>query len=260
MLQRITTKLKHFASLGAADVSALESVLDDRKSHDARTDVVREGTLTGYSLVVVSGWACRYKVLKNGSRQITAFLLAGDSAHLNAVTRAPVDYNIGAISAVEVARIPWPKVMHLATHYPVLRSALMASQVADETLLRAAIVSIGRRDAEERIGYQLCELWCRAAAVGLVHADRMNFPVTQADLADCVGLTAVHVNRMLQRLRNHGLVDWQGHHLSIPNFHDLARLSGFERTPRYGDCGSTPPIQRLYQPNPRDGAGEARAN
>lgn len=205
-------------------------------------------TVTGYSLVILSGWACRYKVLKNGTRQITSFLLPGDFAHLNAFTRAPLDHAIGAISAVSIARVPWADVLQMVEKHPALRTAFLASQVADETILRSAIVSMGRRNALERVGHQLCELWCRAAAVDLIEDDELDFPITQADLADRTGLTAVHVNRVLQRLRNDGLIQWKDRHLLIPDFNRLARQVGFDQqVPGAPDIGDFDRSRRLAQ-------------
>lgn len=261
MLQPITIKLKQYASLGLDDVAVLESTLHDQKTFAARTNVVREGTMTGYSLVLLSGWACCYKVRKDGSRQITSFLLPGDSAHLNAVTQGAVDYSIGAVSTVSVARVPWSDVMHIVGNFPTLRTALMVSQIADESLLRSAVVSMGRRNAEKRVAYQLCELWCRAAAVGLIDAGQLEFPVTQADFADRIGLTAVHVNRVLQRLRQDGLVDWKGHRLSISDFSSLARAAEFNQAGRrFGKQKSLSKTQHPYKFTGQGETVETRLN
>ena len=98
-------RLKHFADIDTRATTALEKALNGFRQHQSRRDIVVEGATSDHFLVVLSGWACRYKVLKNGSRQITAILLPGDIAHLNAFTRAPLTDSIGAISPVTTARV-----------------------------------------------------------------------------------------------------------------------------------------------------------
>ena len=227
MSDAIARKLYRFGVLSAEDTAALARLADPEKSYAPHDDIVEIGSKPEFALAILAGWAIRYVVLRNGSRQITAFLMPGDFCHLNILSLSPMDHSIAALSPVTAAHIEHRDVEHMFTAYPNLAHAVRASQFADEAHLRAMIANIGRQGALQRLGHMLCELWTRADAVGLTDGDRMHFPPTQADIADYIGLTAVHVNRMMQQLRRNGLVELKDRCLSLPDVNRLARASGY---------------------------------
>lgn len=234
----LARKLHRYEALLGDDVRALEDALYDENSFAARVDIVRDGDRPDLALVVLSGWAFRYKVLKDGSRQILAFLMPGDFCHLNLLTSAPMDHGIATLTPVTVARIDRPQIEAIINEHPRLAKAMLASQFADEARLRASIVSLRRKGAAARVGHCLCELWMRADAICLVKNNCLDFPPTQTDLADSVGLTAVHLNRVVQRLRKDDLVKLVGRSLKLPDFDRLARTAGF------GGCATG--VERTY--------------
>ena len=224
----VTARLRRFEPLEDSDVHALERVLAHRRTYRPKSRIVREGETSGSFVAILSGWACRYKALGDGSRQITGFMLPGDLCHLNSMVGAPMDHDVAAVGEVTAALISRADIDRLTAAHPALERALQWSNIAGEALLRSAIIGLGRRDAKERLGHLLCELWARGDAVGLVKDGRLAFEPTQGDLADRVGLTSVHVNRTLGALREQGLAELSGKHLSILDVERLAKLSGFE--------------------------------
>ena len=224
----VTARLRRFEPLENSDVHALERALAHRRIYRPKSRIVREGEVSDSFLAILSGWACRYKTLDDGSRQITGFMLPGDLCHLNSMVGAPMDHDVAAVGEVTAALIPRADIDQLTNAHPALERSLQWSNIAGEALLRSAVIGLGRRDSKERLGHLLCELLARADAVGLVRDGRLAFEPTQGDLADRVGLTSVHVNSTLGALREQGLVELAGGHLRLTDFDRLAKLSGFE--------------------------------
>lgn len=177
--------------------------------------------------MVLTGWALRYKVLPGGGRQIVAFLMPGDACDLHVDLLAEMDHSIQTITNAHVATIS-REIKDTLMAQPGIARAMYIAQLVDEGTLRAWIVSMGRRSSVERIAHLLLELYRRAADVGLAAGDTMALPLSQAVLADALGMTSVHVNRMLQELRRSGAVTLQRGILTISNTAALIRLAGFD--------------------------------
>lgn len=245
MVHAITRKLHRFEELTSSDVLSLDVALQDARTYSPCRDIVQIRTQPNFALVIMSGWAFRYKVLRDGTRRITDFLLPGDFCHLNLMSHQPMDHSIAAMTTVRAAHIQPSAVERLLIGHSRLASAVRQSQVADEAQLRAIITNIGRQSALQRVGFLLCDLWVRADAIGLIESDRLEFPITQACLADHVGLTAVHVNRMMQRLRTDGLLKLVGRSLTLPEFDRLARVTSYEATAIGRDRPYTAPVDKF---------------
>lgn len=230
MTNAITRKLHRFAPLDADDAQALGELLIDTRTYPPHSSIMKIGAKPGYSLVIVRGWAISYKVVRDGSRQITAFLLPGDFCHLNIASEVPLDYSIGTLSCVTAAHVRHDEAVRLFARNPNIKRAVQTSQLDDESRLRALITTLGRKDAVPRVGYALCDLWARAKAIGLMENGSLDFPPTQADIADHVGLTPVHVNRMMRCLRKDGLLELTGRQLLLPDFERLARTAEYNQS------------------------------
>jgi CRP-like cAMP-binding protein len=139
-----------------------------------------------------------------------------------------MDHGIVALTPAAVAFIPHAVIEQLPLRRPELARALWWATLVDEAVLRAWIVNIGRRDAFEGVAHLLCELHVRLRHVGLVQDHSFDLPLTQEDLADALGLTPVHTNRVLQRLRSEGLITLRGGHLTILDAEGLRRAAGFD--------------------------------
>lgn len=220
-------KLATVAELRQSDVDALVALCDDERIVPARQDILSEGERPDHVHVILEGWAARYKTLRDGSRQIVAFLIPGDFCDLHVAILGHMDHGILALTPCRVAFIPSAELDALTSHHNGLTKALWWATLVDEGVLREWILNVGRRDAIERIAHLLCEIHARMKMVGLVEDGRLALPLTQEELADTTGLTSVHVNRTLQRLRNANLIEIGKGMLTVLNVDALREVAGF---------------------------------
>lgn len=230
MTNALLKKLGHFGGLDRSEVELLDSLTNDVRSVAPKKDIISEGMRPTHLHVILHGWAARYRMLPNGTRQITAFLIPGDFCDLHA-SILKLDHNVAALSACKVAWIASDEFDRLTATHPRLTRSMLRCTLQNEAILREWIVNIGRRTSYERIAHLLCELRCRLSAVGLVLDDRFDFPLTQAHLADAAGLTAVHVNRVIRRLRTNDLIRLAGNVVTLKDVAALEKVAGFD--PRY---------------------------
>lgn len=227
-LGRLVRKLQHGAFLSATDVKALEGSVTLVREIGAHEDIIKEGDRPELVHVVLEGFACRYKLLPDGSRQIIAWLVPGDFCDLHIAILGRMDHSIATLSASKLALIQPESVMGLTQVSPGLSRALWWASLVDEAVLREWLVGMGRRSADRQIAHLFCELHLRLQAVGLARENLLAMPVTQAELADTVGMSAVHVNRTVQHLRAEGLIGWRGKMLSILDVDGLRAFASFD--------------------------------
>ena len=194
---------------------------------EARRDVVREGEKPRAMNLVLDGWACRYKQMPDGRRQVLSFFVPGDLCDSNVFLLDEIDHSIGAITRLRYAEIGPEDFDAMMSRSRALRSAFWWNELVAAAIAREWIVNVGQRTAYERLSHLLCELFVRLRHAGLADGDSCDFPLTQGDLADATGLTSVHVNRTLQDLRRDGLVILQGRRLTIPDLDALKRAGLF---------------------------------
>jgi CRP-like cAMP-binding protein len=189
---------------------------------------------------MLGGWAARYKIMRDGSRQITAYLMPGDFCDLHVAILKHMDHGILALSHAKVAYISHEELSALTRDRPELTRALWWATLVDEGVLRAWIVNMGRRDAFAGIAHLMCELHVRMRNVGLVEDGSFHMPVTQEELADTLGITPVHVNRVLQRLKSDGLIELGGRTLKILDVEALRNACGFDPGYLHSDAHPAP--------------------
>jgi CRP-like cAMP-binding protein len=216
-------KLRTFVRFSDEDIRMLDDVIAVDRQVGPRTDLIQEGDKPTDVHLVMSGFACRYKVLPSGKRHIMAYLVPGDFCDLHVFVLNEMDHGIATLSACRVVDIPRPRILQLLDR-PAIARAFWIAALVDEATLREWLVNLGSRPAEERIAHLLCELLLRLRAVGLATGDRYELPLTQNDLADTMGLSSVHMNRVLQRLRSEGLIEFKQHQLVVL---DPKRLMAF---------------------------------
>jgi CRP-like cAMP-binding protein len=225
-LNPLIAKLESVVPLADADRRALAALGDDARKVPARRNLIREGDRPEHVHLMVEGWAARYKLLPDGGRQITAFLLPGDFCDLHVTLLGEMDHGIATLSRAKVAFIPRATLDALADR-PGLAKAFWWATLVDEAVLRAWIVNIGRREAYAAVGHLICELYVRMTTVGLVTDHCFDLPLTQEEIADALGLTPVHVNRVLQRLRSEDLISFRHGLLTIHDYGRLEEAAGF---------------------------------
>ena len=228
MTNRFVEKLRGFADLTARECSALEQATRAPRSFGPRQDLIREGDQPGPVFVMLEGWAFRYKVLPSGSRQVMAFLMPGDACDLHIGMLAEMDHSLQTATPAQVATISRQDMDELMDGHPGIARAMYIAQLVDEGTLRAWIVSLGRRSSVERAAHLLLELYLRAVRIGAASRDEMELPLSQAVLADALGMSPVHVNRVLQELRRSDAIALRRGVLRIRDPKTLTRLSGFD--------------------------------
>jgi len=223
----VASKLEAFTKLSSDDRSALSAVTKNVRWVDARRDVVSEGDKPRFVHLVCEGWACRYKQLPDGKRQIVSLFVPGDFCDLNVYILKSMDHSIGAITRLKVAMITPEEMNALTAERPRITQALWWHELVTTAIQREWTLNIGQRSAYERISHLLVELYLRLQTVGRVSDGRCDFPLTQNDLADATGLTAVHVNRTLQELRRNGLIELERKQLHIIDLDALMDVAMF---------------------------------
>ena len=231
----LTRKLENFAPLSSEDRRFLSELARPDRRVDARTDIIREGDRPDDVRLVLEGFACRYKILPDGKRHIMAYLVPGDLCDMHVFILKAMDHSIGTLSACRVVDIPRPRILEMLER-PAIAQALWWAALVDEATLREWLVNIGRRPAEQRVGHLLCELLMRLQTVGLTNGNSYELPLTQTDVAETMGLSFVHVNRVLQRLRASGLITLRSKRLVITDLKALKIFSEFN--PNYLHLGA----------------------
>ncbi|MCC2977269.1 Crp/Fnr family transcriptional regulator [Sphingomonas sp. PL-96] len=193
----------------------------------ARRDLIAQGAPPRAVFLIVSGWACQFKTLEDGRRQIVGFMLPGDTCDMNNLVLTRMDHSIGAVTDVRYMEVPGEALQRVAMNYPRIGRAFWWQMLVSISTQREWTTNLGQRNALERLGSLLCELALRLQAVGLAGGESYDLPLTQTDLADATGLTSVHVNRTLQQMRTSGLISLSGRVLRIPNFAMLEEASLF---------------------------------
>lgn len=228
MTNRFIEKLRGFGELSEQAAHALGTSTGFARDYAPRKDLIREGDQPGPVFVMLEGWALRYKILPSGSRQVMAFLMPGDACDLHIGMLAEMDHSIQTITNARVATIARGAMDALMTAHPDIARAMYIAQLVDEGTLRAWIVSLGRRNSVERAAHLLLELFLRASRAGISTGDAMELPLSQVVLADALGMTPVHVNRVLQQLRRSGAIELRRGVLRIEDPAALTRISGFD--------------------------------
>jgi CRP-like cAMP-binding protein len=224
----LTRALEAYATLTQEDRAAFAK-LTQRSVREvaARRDLIREGDRPQHIYLLLEGWASRYKTLPDGRRQTVAFFLPGDMFDTEVLPLREMDHSVGAITPLTVSEIERAAFDTLMAERPRLAQALWRQNLAAVAVQREWTLNVGQRTAFERIAHILCELFLRLRAAGRTTGDSCDFPLTQVDLAEATGLTAVHVNRTLQELRKVGLIELQQRVLTIPDLGGLKEAGLF---------------------------------
>ena len=228
MARHLVAKLQQFVRLSEDDVSMLDRVMAARvRRLSAHEDVICEGDKPRHVNVVLSGWACRYKQLEDGRRQIIAFFVPGDMCDLNVFILREMDHSLAALTPVTLAEVTREEFDEVASGHPRVVQALLWDTLVAAATQREWTVNLGQRVAAERLGHLLCELFIRLHSVGLTEGNSCELPLTQSQLGEAMGLSSVHVNRTLQELRVAGLIVLKDKTLTIPDLEALKSASLF---------------------------------
>jgi CRP-like cAMP-binding protein len=224
----LVARLGRDAELGAGDVALLDHMTRNATMVPADRQLQSEGDEPQVLHVILDGLACRYKILADGRRQITAFLVPGDLCDFHVFLLPRVDDNVATLAPSLVASVPRQEVEAALAERPVLARAFWSSLLRDVSILREWLVNVGRRSAYERMAHLLWELYLRHAAVGKVSEGAFHLPLTQADLADALGLSTVYVNKTITRLRASGIIETDRRQIRVLRPEELSMIAGSE--------------------------------
>ena len=224
----LTQKLSAFVALSGADLDTLAQFHRRRRGFVAGHSLIDEGQKHQSAFVLAEGWAFSYKMLPDGGRQIVDFQIPGDFLGLRSVLFRTSDHSIEALTRIEASEVRQSDIFGSFAQAPRLATAVLWAASRDEAMVVEHLVNLGRRSAEERMAHFMLELGARLKLVGLGDASGFDCPLTQYHLADTLGLSAVHVNRVLRHLREERLVTFQKGRVNFENIRGLTKLADFD--------------------------------
>lgn len=224
LLRRLST----IADLTDSERKVLRQIPMTIRDIPPRTDLVHEGDRPEECFVVLEGLVIRYKLALTGDRRIIAFHVPGDVPDLQSLHLARMDHNVASLTSLRAGFIPHRVLHELNVAHPRIAGALWRATLVDASMFREWIVNLGHRDALSRTAHFLCEMHFRLEAVGLADVGGIELPITQGDLADTLGVSAVHMNRTIQELRARQLIEDQGRAIVCRDWRGLRQLGEFD--------------------------------
>jgi CRP-like cAMP-binding protein len=223
-------KLRLRDGLSDHEADVLADAVERTEVCEANQLLVAAGAPLEYSTLLIEGIVARHKDLADGQRQITELHVAGDFVDLHGYLLKRLEHHVSTLTPARIALVPHHALTRITEREPHLGRLLWLSTLMDAAVQRERILSIGRRSAISRIAHLMCELFARLDVVGLTQDSSFRLPVTQLDLADATGLTSVHVNRMLRKLRTEGLMTFRGGTVEIHDLERLEQVAEFDRS------------------------------
>lgn len=238
-LKRFLRRLLRHSKLDAGEQAAVLQLHTGEVRIQAHRDLVSPGRKVDDACLVASGWLGRFDLMRDGSRQITALHVPGDMCDLHSVVAPIPGWGITALSDAVALTIPHEELRAAAIRYPNLSLAFWRDTTLDASILAKAVANIGRKEAVARVAHLLCELGIRAEQAGEGERCRFLLDLTQEQLGDILGLTSVHVNRMIGNLRRADTIAVDRRVVSILDWNQLASIAEFD--PEYLLCGLNEP-------------------
>ena len=225
---RLIRRIRTETALEAADIEALARLPILEEELAAHTAIVREGDRPTQCCLLVDGFACRSKITDAGKRQILSIHVAGDIPDLQSLHLHVMDHDLTTLSKSQVGFISHAVLRSINRERPAIAAALWRETLIDAAVFREWIVNVGRRPAINRMAHLIAEISARLEAVGLSAQGRFELPMTQLDMADALGLTPVHVNRVLQELRRSGVLELRKSSVVVLDAPQLKKIGGFD--------------------------------
>lgn len=243
MLDLVLRKMQHYAPVPPESRGLLERHARRIERLPAHAEIVQEGSEPRYLNLVLEGWACRYKHLEDGRRQILSLFLPGDTCDPCMFLLDEMSHALATLTPCTIARISEFDMRELMRESEVLTRAFWLELLVTAEIQREWTVSLGRRTGVERMAHLFCEILTRLRAVGLAGERECDMPVTQADLGDALGLSAVHVNRTLQELRGMKLIELRSRRLVVRDEPALRTVAMF--SPTYLHLHQSAPVPKV---------------
>src|SRR5829696_1493474 len=224
---KFVRRLKSILTLSDEDIRLLSEMPTTVRSYRTDQDIVREGDSPSQCCLLLDGFLYRHKIANGSTRQIMSFHVPGDIPDLHSLHLSRLDHNLTSLGPAVVAFLPHSYFHEVLPRSQQLTHALWRETLVDAAIFREWVVNVGAREALARIAHVLCEFKLRLEAVGLVNDGTFTLPCRQTDIADAVGITAVHANRVIQELRGRGLIEWEDKTVKIHQWDELAKVGDF---------------------------------
>jgi CRP-like cAMP-binding protein len=225
----VIRKLLLFGELSPEEQHAFLDIIEPPQTVPAGQTIVEEGSRPQYSTVLLDGFACRYKTLVDGQRQIFSFQISGDIADIHSYVLKLMDHSVMTLTQCVIACIPHERIRAVIRRYPNLAEVMWRDTLVESAVFREWLAAMGRLPAVNRVAHLLCEQFARMKAVGLVAGNTVSLPLTQTDIADALGMSVVHANRTLQELRRLRLIELKSRTLTVLNWEQLAQIGVFDQ-------------------------------
>jgi CRP-like cAMP-binding protein len=228
LIERHLKKLRIRDTLSAEEEKEVRSLVSHTIQVPADRTFIRAGQELRESTLLLDGWMARAKDLQSGQRQLAELQVPGDFTDLHGFTLKRLDHEIVTITACTVGVVPHERLKAMTERFPHLTRLYWFMTNLDAAIQREWTLSLGRRTALSRMAQLFCELLVRLEIAGLASNDAYDFPLTQVEVAECLGLTAVHVNRTLQELRRMNLIEVRDRRVDILDREGLRRVAEFD--------------------------------
>jgi CRP-like cAMP-binding protein len=228
MIERHLLKIRARDALSPEEERAIRSAVGEVREHPAGRTIIRANEELGESTLLLDGLMSRYKDLRNGQRQVTELHVPGDFADLHSFTLKRLDHDVMTLTPCRVVTMPHENLKRITEEHPHLTRVYWFSTNLDAAIHREWEVSLGRRTAIARTANLFCELYMRLGIVGMTEGDSYRLDLTQLELSECLGLTSVHVNRVLRDLREQGAVEFRSGRVMIQNLALLRQIAEFD--------------------------------
>lgn len=225
---RLLAGLRSIGAVSSSDEELLRGLPLRMQSVAAHQDVMREGERLSECCLILEGFFCRHTIVSGGQRQILSFHLPGDMPDLASLHLEAADYSLGSLTPGRVAFVPHPALRQIMLQSPTLVDLFWRSTLIDAAIFRAWLASVGGRPAYQRIAHLFCELFVRMRSLGLTEEMGFMLPVSQSELGEALGLSPVHVNRMLQQLRHDGVIVSRGRYHGFTDWARLQKAGDFD--------------------------------
>lgn len=229
-VNHLVEKLERRDRLSEDEVAALENLMGAPRLVAAQTDIISEHARPDHSTLLLSGFSARYSTLGDGARQITALHIAGDFVDLHSLLMKQMDHGVLALTECTVVQAPHDALRRITEGYPHLTRVLWLDTIIDAAVHRQWLVAMGRRSGRGYLAHLVCELYLRLSAVKMTDGPTFALPLTQAVLGDALGLSTVHVNRLIAELRGEEVLSWSNGRVEIHDWDRLVAIAEFDPT------------------------------
>jgi CRP-like cAMP-binding protein len=230
MIEYLIRKIELRDQLSDEEKRILSAAIGPARDVGPNRDIIREGDRPTESTLVLEGYTLRQQVLTEGARQITAIHIPGDFVDLHSFLIKTMDHSVTTLTPCKIAGVPHVKLQEICEQHPHLARLLWLLTLIDAAIHRRWLTAMGRQSALAHTAHLLCEMYVRQKEILPLTDATFRMPLTQAKLADVLGLSAVHTNRIVRDLREGGFVDWQGDRVTVRDWEGLSELAEFDPT------------------------------